>query len=72
MGYLISFSMFCTHVRLSCFPSGGPVSEPGAPHPGAGSSEAPRGGEQRDSEDRWQVSETFKTVNIFNICLSDH
>lgn len=45
---------------LSCFLSGGPVSEPGAPHPGAGSSEAPRGGEQRDSEDRWQVSETFK------------
>lgn len=47
---------------LSCFLSGGPVSEPGAPHPGAGSSEAPRGGEQRDSEDRWQVSETFKIL----------
>lgn len=48
---------------LSCFPSGGPVSKPGAPHPGAGSSEAPRGREQRDSEDCWQVSETFKILN---------
>lgn len=65
VGRLMAFSMS----GLSRFPSGGPVPEPGAPHPGACPSEAPRGGEQRDSEDRWQVSGTFK---YFNTCVLNH
>lgn len=47
---------FSCGATYCCLSSGRPVSEPGAAHPGAVSSEAARRGEQGDTEDHWQVS----------------